>query len=81
MLNSANIFFKRRFVRVAYAAFGHGPPKPSIAFICETIEASIPPYLARHLMGWTALPPFGQGMPAYQTITPNKRNEESNYEY
>jgi len=68
MLNSANIFFKRRF-------------SSSIAFICETIEASIPPYLARHLMGWTALPPFGQNMPAYQTITSNKRNEESNYEH
>ena len=38
-------------------------------------------FTIHHLMGWTALPPFGQNMPAYQTITSNKRNEENNYEH
>ncbi len=50
MLSSENIFFGRRF-------------SSSIAFVGETIEASIPPYLARHLMGWTALPPIWQTVP------------------
>jgi hypothetical protein len=36
MLSSANIFFRRRF-------------SSSMAFIEDTMDASMPPYLARHL--------------------------------
>ena len=43
MLRSAYIRFSLRF-------------SSSIAFIWLTIDASMPSYFARHLMGWMSLP-------------------------
>ena len=68
MLISAYIFFRRRLLRRAIDSLDQllFRLRSSRAFIWLIIEASMPPYLDRHLMGWTV------PHPAVKLIAPTK---------
>jgi hypothetical protein len=68
MLISAYIFLSRRLLRRAIDSLDQllSRLRSSRAFIWLMIDASMPPYLARQLMGWTV------PHPAFTLVAPTK---------